>query len=203
MRHVLGSNPSTANLNQPTNQPSLQALPQKRWRTECAEGMAAANPKTPPPCRSPLPSLLRSPAASHIQVLSAGALTAVRPGPSPRRSGSPVLRQAGLRFPHSRLPRADTERTARTARETAGTIETRRKPPRVEASAGDPGGGRAGYRQNGVIQSKARVASGVHPGAVEASYEVGELGGPKRPQVSFAWFASLHRCPPWRVRGLP
>lgn len=105
-----------------------------------APSAVQASPSNPPPGTSRPP---------HIQVPSAAsthsrAAWPTRAAPEPW-SGSPGSAQARLGAPHSRLPRADTERTASAPREAARTIKTSREPPRAEASAAASGGGRAGF----------------------------------------------------------
>jgi hypothetical protein len=146
-----------------------------QWRTYCVQGRAGCQAATSPFRRTSLPSQhsSRFTAASHIQVPSVESTHSptARPGPvhlschgSPLGSGSTVSAQAKLGFPHHRRPRAETERTARAARETACTMERNQEEPRAEASPEASGGGRAGCGgQGGMTQSNARVASVARP----------------------------------------
>lgn len=138
-------------------------------RAESGAGTAASR-KLPPPCRPPIPTLLpvrrgppQSRAIRRVHSQPHGPVHLSCHG-SPLGSGSPVSAQAKLGFPQNCTPRANTERIVESeARESARTIKRSREAPRAEASPEASGGGRAGCGQEGMTQSKARVASDARP----------------------------------------
>lgn len=151
------------------------STPNANYKTAgCGPEAGADQPGTvqgevPGCCKPQAPSALQAspplsssgyPAPPHIQVLPA-ASTHSRAARSTRAaqapwSGSTGSAQARLGAPHSRLPRADTERTASAPREAARTIKTSREPPREEPVRPPPEaeGLSLGKRGDDSIQSK-------------------------------------------------
>lgn len=141
-----------------------------RWRTYYGPGarlLQAASPlrRAGLPSQPSSRSLRRLPHSSVIRRVHSQPCGPVHLScyGSQSGSGNTVSAQAKLGTPHYRLPRADTERTANAARETACTIKRSREVPRAEASPEASGGGKTGGGEEGMTQSKARVTSDACP----------------------------------------